>query len=492
MADEWDEFSDADPWNEFQDAPTSKKARVSQTQGFVEGVSRVAKNVAPLVAALPGGMSVAPLMEAQGRAALEGVKGREAQGVRSGRAGKLAGSIAASTPLAFVGGPMTGGALQGYASSEADGIYGKLGDAALGAIGGKVGERVLRAGANALAPVIEPAVKRLAAGGVKLTPGMIRGGKAMVREDKLASRPIVGDLIAADRQAALASTNVALVNKALSPLGVSIPKGVAAGHDAVAYAQQVVEDAYNAVVPKLAVRVDPRFVAGIKSAYETVTKLPETQQQQFGAILNGIRFGQGGSLAGRQLKDAQSEITRLATTYSQAAAPADRELGRALWSLRGELDDMMLRQNPAHAPDLQKANQAFRGLAIAEDAASRADEGIASTGQIRQAVRRADTSRRKKASAGGRAFMQEFAEDVRRVIPARTPDSGTAGRLMAANPLAYVWGQAAALGYQLGKRGAQNALAASPVVVGVANILRRLSEPAGRVSGAAVANRPRE
>lgn len=420
--------------------------RNDQYQGFQKGVAKVGANLAPLLTVL-GNPSVGWAMRVRRTLQPQIDAAMAAQGKQPGQAGEQLGTFVASAPTMFMGGPATSGAISGYATSDAEDPLGKMKDAAVGALGGKILGGVVGKVADTVAPVIRPAVARLNRAGVRLTPGQIRGGKAMLREDKAMSRPGVGEDILSGRIASLEDANRAFADQVLEPLQQSLPRGVRAGVEAIDHAHKAVSKAYEAVVPKLSVKPDPRFVAGLRRVYQDVTKLPDAQQAQFNSILKSVRFGQGGVLSGRQLQSALSDLGRLRRAYGGSAVASERELGQTLSGLRDELMGMTMRQNPSHAPALQAADAAFRRLAIVENAASKADEGIASTAQMRQAVRQADPSRRKAAMARGKAPMQDFVRDVREVTPGRTPSSGTADRQMAASLPARISGQAARAGY---------------------------------------------
>jgi hypothetical protein len=402
---------------------------------------------------------------------------------RPGTIGKVTGEVATTLPLAAVTtNPWALGAMQGAALSDSKNATGVAMDAAGGALLNKAGGAVLDKVSDFIKPVIDPAVQALHDAGVKLTPGMIKGGKAMVREDKAMSKPIVGDMIAADRQGAQDTFNTATVNKALEPLGLKVPTPIKPGHDAVAYAHQAVSDAYDRVIPNLAVSLDNKALAA-KIAPQA-TSLPKAQQDQLRSILNN-QIGKG-NLAGQQLKNAQGEIRRLARTYSTSQDATQRELGRVLGSVDDELSTAMVQQNPQYAPELQKVNRAFRGLALVEDAASRADGGTFNTGQLKQAVRRGDFSARKSASAMGDAYMQDWSDIARDVLPARSPNpSGTAAHMQAGSLFANLGGAAKAGGYTFDNWLQQSRLAARPAAANTAaNALKRIKGP---VSAAFVA-----
>lgn len=463
--------------------------QVSQWQGFQEGLNTVAQNLEPVASVLP--FTAGNTMQRQQLNDLNqrGIDEAHERGIEGGWGGRFAGTLLGSAPLAFIpgAGPALGGAMMGYAGSEGDTLQEKAIDTGLGAAGGKLGSMAISKLADLVTPVVSPAVQRLAAQGVKMTPGQARGAAAVASEDKMMSRPFVGDAISEGRRAFLESANRATVNEALAPLGVKLPTNTPAGHDAIAFAQDVVGAAYDRVVPQLAVRADPRLVAGIRDIYtNTVTKLPEAQQAQFQAILKGINFGEGGQLAGKQLQNAVSDLGRLARSYGTSANAVERELGRAIGGVKGALDDLMMRQNPQAAPALKTTNEAWRRLSIAEDAASRADDGVASTAQIRDAARRADPSRRKAATAAGKGGpMQQLARDLREVGAVKVPNSGTADRLQA-NLTGNVMGLGGLAGYRLGQAGLKFAQAQNPKLAAqVRQLIRSLQSPAVLAGSAA-------
>lgn len=466
-------------------------ATTSQTMGFAQGMGRVADNLAPLTDRLMPW--AAPLMHRADQASDEQIKQREIAGQLPGKAGETAGEFVGAMPTWFMGGPAMSGAIQGYATSHSDDLLGRSVDAAKGALGGKVAGVAMQKLADAVAPVIDPAVRRLIAQGVKLTPGQIRGGKAMVAEDKLMSRPIVGDTIGTGRRESLETTNLAGVNHVLAALKQKLPVGVAAGHDAIDHAHRAVSDAYDAVVPNMAAQIDPRFVVGARKIYQDLATLPEAQQGQFDAVLKALRFGQNGTIAGKQLQNGLSEVGRLKAAYSSSANASERELGRVLGSLRDELGQMVERQNPALAPAFKDANAGFRRLAVMENAASRADDGVASTAQIRQAARQADPSRRKADTARGVGFMQDFVKDIRQVIPAKIGDSFTSGRTQAGQLIPTLRGAASNVSYKTDEAIARAIAKAPPQVQEtLRGVLLALKRPAGVAGATALTYQPGE
>lgn len=361
----------------------------------------------------------------------------EASPSRPAPSGEIVGNIVGTIPaMAATKNPFIGGALQGAALTDKRSLEGVAGDAAIGAGLNWAGGKVVDAAADFIKPVIDPAVQRLKDAGVRLTPGMIKGPKAMAKEDKAMSRPFVGDAIRAGRQTTQETFNVAGVNKALAPLGVKVPSAVKPGNDAIDYAKTQISQAYDLVIPNLAVKIDGQQFGQNVAAVGRNLK-PAQQKQLRQIVSNELGDGQ---LAGDALKRAQGNIRRLAGKFSRSQDANDQLLGEALRAADDELTGAMMAQNPKFAPQLQKVNEAYRGYRIVADAAGRADDGLFNTGQLKQSVRRGDFSKSKDATARGDAFFQDFSSDARKVIPARTPDSGTAARLMQPNIFANVGG----------------------------------------------------
>jgi hypothetical protein len=428
MADAWDQFSDApaaDPWGQFKDARTKP---VSQTLGLIKGVMKPVDNASMAVEAGLGklGVPTGAINRALGMPSAAQATDTRAQAIaadpsRPGKWGEFAGNVVGTIPTSMVTkNPWIGGALAGAALTDKRDLGGVLMDAGIGAVAGKVADKVVGGIAQAVKPVFSPSVARLKAQGFRLSPGQIAGGRAMVREDKAMSRPFVGDAIAATRRQGLDHLPIATANRALQPLGVTVPKGVEPGFESMTFAHEAVDKAYNAVIPKLTLATNRATLA--KGA-----NIPASQAKEFNRII-GMTVGSG-KLAGREVKNAEGELRRLATSYIKSPNPAEKELGFALGRAHDRLMATMVAQNPVAGPTLKAVNRAFRGKAVLEDATSRAAvDGFYSPAQLGQAVKRADGTARKGATARGAAFMQDLSNDARKVLPSKYPDSGTAGR----------------------------------------------------------------
>jgi hypothetical protein len=462
----------------------------SQSLGFMKGVARPFENFAKV-----NPLNVFDTAQARDtrEAARQGMNNyfaeREAT-QRPGMIGEIAGQVVGTLPIAGVTrNPFVAGGLQGAALTDAKTPMGVAGDAAMGAGLNWLGGKVMDAAADVIKPAIAPAVRRMSDAGVKMTPGMVKGGKAMVREDKMMSRPVVGDAIAAGRQKAQSTFNTASVNEALKPLGVQVPKSAAPGFDSVAAAKKIIGAEYDRVVPNLTVQINGQQFA--QNIAPVARNLKPAEQKQLRQIVSN-ELGNG-QLSGEALKRAQGELRRLAGVYSRSQNANEQLLGNALNAVDDELTGAMLAQNPQWAPQLQKVNTAYRGYRIIADAAGRADDGVFNTGQLKQSVRRGDFSKSKDASGRGEAFMQRFSNDARKVLPAKTPDSGTAGRMQAGNIFANIKGAADTVSYNIDDALQRFRLAPRPAGARkAARRVRRLKGPAGAAAVATTAGGSRE
>jgi hypothetical protein len=174
--------------------------------------------------------------------------------------------------------------------------------------------------------------------------------------------------------------------------------------------------------------------------------------------------------------------------------------------IKNAIDASLPRYNaPDAVQNLSNANSAWanfvrlRGAAGSQGAMN--NGGIFSPAQFQSAVRAADKSVGKGASATGNAPMQGFSQDAMSVLGKGYPDSGTAGRLGTAGALGAIfshpamllspWTYAAgapALAYtQLGQRAMQGLLMSRPAAAqAVGNaITNRLAPLAPGLLGAA-------
>lgn len=439
-------------WGDDDAAVTRPAAgkKKSQMLGVLETALNVADKVNDYSPA-----NLIPGFREREQASRERLRARVAERQQTQKPGLLASTIAGlelTAPIALASrNPLVVGAGQGALLSEHRDAPGIVMDAATGAAlnwgAGKIADKTI----DVLAPQVSKAVSTLKGAGVRMTPGQIKGGAALAAEDKLMSVPIVGPRIAADRVQFVDDFNRGAVNRVLLPLGKRLPDDIATGHDAVDFMQKAAGSAYDDILPKLSVKLDQRLMVGVRSGWTTAQDLSEDGQRRFAQILaNKLRFGEGGELSGRRLAVAARDLRDLASGFSKGSTEDERILGAALREVYDGLDSSLMAQNPGYAKALKAANAAYRGNLVVSRAAAMADDGVATTGQFKTASRAVDATKGKRATGAGRGPMQDYIKAGREVT-GKTPDSGTAGRVMEGSWLAKGRGALEAAKYEADK-----------------------------------------
>ena len=310
----------------------------------------------------------------------------------------------------------------------------KGGQVAMGAASGGASSAALNLLARAISPATSEAAQKMLDVGVTPTPGQIMGGTANRVEEKLQSIPVIGDAITNAKARGMEQFNRATVNQALAPIGEQLDMKTPLGREAIDEMSSKISGAYDTILPKATVKLDPQFASDVGNVVGMVRSgLNPQQSDQFSNILQGKllnKFSDAGVMSGDGWKQAESELGRLASGYRSSPDFDQRQLGDALSEVQSNLRGLLQRSNPDLAPQIQAANQAWalsRRVSIAA-AKPNAEPGMFSPAQLVQAVRQADPTRNKTAFARGNALMQDYAEAAKQVLGSRVPDSGTAGR----------------------------------------------------------------
>lgn len=362
--------------------------------------------------------------------------------------GRMFGNVASALPLTMAlpaGGTLGaaatfgagGGALSGALQPVMGGNFGeqKLGQLKAGALGGAVAGPVGNMLGRAISPTVNPQVALLQREGVTPTIGQIMGGGFKTAEEKLTSVPLLGSAIASGQGRANEQFNRAAFNRALAPFGEQLPDGVA-GRDAVRFVGQRIgqayDDALNAVGP---IRLDPQLSTALTGLQNRLTVLPKETADQFARLLQTeiADRAQNGILTPEAMKAAESQLGQMARGYGRSLDFDQRQLGQAISEAQTALRDAVQRQAPRGAADaVRAANTAYANFLRTQRAASSvgASDGVFTASQLQNAVRALDPTRSR--FARGDALMQDLSDAGKSVLAQRTPDSGTAGRLLPA------------------------------------------------------------
>lgn len=372
---------------------------------------------------LAGG-AVAPGMVPAGGYISAGATG----GARAGRAAGVGAGVGGATGFGNAEGPIT------------DRLASAVEGAGIGAVTGAVGQLGVDRFARGAAGADMTAARQLSREGVQLTPGQmlqetpVVGGFIRGTEDRLAGLPLIGDVIQGARGRSLESANVAAINRALTPLGETLPAKMSPGYEAVDYAQDRLGQAYADVLSRVNVTVDEPLQAGIAQVVaDAPATMGEDRARQLAEILSSRvmrNVDEAGSIPGDEFKRIETVLGQQQRELSRSLDSDQRALGQALGDIRSEFRDALARQNPAEAPRLQQINTGYANLVRVEEAAGAAGSmqrgGVFTPAQLAAAVRRNTGSRSQRGSGSG--LMRDLATNMGDVLPSTVPDSGTAGR----------------------------------------------------------------
>lgn len=331
-----------------------------------------------------------------------------------------------------------------------------------GAGGGVLATGAGRGIANVIGPNLDAAVKKLIGEGVNLTPGQMMGGIGQRIEDKLTSVPLLGDIINYSRGKGIEEFNKAAYRRALEPIGGKVPESTGrAGMESV---KNQLTNAYDDLLPKLTYKPDNQFLNNVTNIGKEITGIKPQNAQEVASVVNDVvssRLDKNGEIKGEVFKVIEEKLGGLAKIYKASADADQRLMGDAYATTLGELRQNLARNNPQFAEQLNKINTGWANFARLRGAGSMANtQEMFTPNQLAAAVKAADKSAGKGATATGKALMQDLSDAGAQVLPGKIPDSGTAGRA-AIN---------SALGALLGGGGAVTAQS-HPVAVGTAALL---------------------
>lgn len=346
----------------------------------------------------------------------------------------------APTTLGRIGQGMLSGSFQGLmapATSDKDSYWGqKAKQVAIGAGTGAAVPAVTESVARFISPRNSAEVQKLLDEGVRLTPGQMAGGAAQVLEDKAQSLPIMGDAIRGARQRGMEDMNQAAYNRALGPIGQTLPKDQL-GRDAAQHTADELGAAYNKLLSGVNGAVDQQFLQDVRGVIQSAAgDLPDQQQKALENIIT-TQFGPKklpyGKFTGETLKGIDEEIGKQAKGYAGDQSFDNRKLGQYLTTVKTAVRDMLGRVGgPDVAKRLNDIDTGYANYVRLRDASSRlgAKEGVFTPAQLAGGVRAADKSVGKGAYSRGTALMQDLSDAANKVLPSQYPDSGTVGRAM--------------------------------------------------------------
>jgi hypothetical protein len=264
----------------------------------------------------------------------------------------IASAIALGQPASLAGATAQGaglGAAAGFGAGQG-GAANRVRSAIPGALEGAGTSLALGAlGRSLQQPNVRPNVALLQNEGVPLTTGQIVGGIGKKTEDIATSIPVMGDMIAARQSGSLDGLNRAVANRALAPIGQTLPDSVNPGRDTVSFVRSAMKNAYNSALGKMSADLsDPQFATDLQTAAQkAATTLPDDQLNQFTKIIKGQipwQNAPGGVMDGETVKGVDSVLTNNIKGYG-AGNWNDQQLAAALTDVKGAFRGMLARQN---------------------------------------------------------------------------------------------------------------------------------------------------
>jgi hypothetical protein len=321
--------------------------------------------------------------------------------------------------------PVTEGTTQEFAEQ-------KLKQVAGGAIAGAAGQKAFDVAGDVLNPLIRKSEETMRELGVKGTIGQKLGEPVKALEEFAQNLPLVGTAIENQRQKVLFDFNKAIINKALSKVKTKLP-AEAIGRDAVQFATDQVDAAYDDVLSRMSFTLTPKESSSILNALNKATLPGAGQRDTASAIVNKVvldRFPTSGVIPGSEIKKIESDLRGQAIKYLSSTNASDRDIGDALQLVLKEIKSAVYDQNQKLTPQLRRIDSAYGDLAVMKMAAANtgAKSGVFTPKQYQQAVRQADQSRRKTRFATGTARGQKEAEAALEMI-GETPGAVLEGRL---------------------------------------------------------------
>lgn len=325
---------------------------------------------------------------------------------------------------------------------------------ALGAATGAVAAPLTEAVARVVRPKVSEGVQALRNAGVFPTLGQAKGGMFKTIEEKMASVPLVGDAIVAGQRGANEQLNRAAWNRALSPLGKSLPKNLK-GQDAVAFVDDQIDDAYRAVIDKIGAKpVDTKLMQDLYGLRDLLANVSQDAKSSFGNFIKtqvNDRLQNGRYLTGEQIKGLEEQLGRYARDMARSNTAGERQLGQAYREAQASMREWLARAAPEQAKSLKAVNSAYANFLRPLRASGYlgVQDETFTAAQLQNAVRALDPSKHKKAFARGDALMQDLSGPAKDVLTARVPNSGTTDRALLAyllaNPVKGVGAAAASI-----------------------------------------------
>jgi len=223
----------------------------------------------------------------------------------------------------------------------------------MGALGGKLGQEVTERLGSVVSPLVTKAQQTMKDLGIELTPGQLIGGRFKSLEEFAQNLPLIGSDIEKARQKVLFNFNKSMINKALNKVDAKLEDDVV-GRDAVSYAHDVIDTAYNNVLKDMSFTLDMptygKILNGVKSH-----GLSNEQLAQVTSTINSRLYDKlpkGGSAVGMDIKMIESDLRNDALGYLNSTTMSEKKIGMALLDTLNTFKESLYKQNRELYPQL--------------------------------------------------------------------------------------------------------------------------------------------
>lgn len=324
----------------------------------------------------------------------------------------------------------TSGAISGEGN-----VADRLDDAALGGVvgfgAGAIGQRALDRWLPAMANRAPSQARQLSRQGVDLTPAQILSGVPGVgqvarwTEQAGSSIPVAGVAMRGAERRSIESFDRAAINRALEPLGETIPRR-ARGREAIRAGDDIISNAYNAELNPITINPDPQINARISAALNP-RNLSRTARTTLQDTAADIQARMQGPITGQEWKQIDSELSGLINTTANGDA-ASRPLSRALRDVREVVGDALEQASPGSLERIRRVDEAFGNFALIRRAASNPTTGrndeLFTPSNLNSVLARSEG----RAYGRGEARLQDLVDPAEAVMAGTLNNSGTPER----------------------------------------------------------------
>lgn len=326
---------------------------------------------------------------------------------------RVSSALRSAPARAAAAGAIEGGLYGAGAAEEGRRLAGAgVGAATGGVLGGTIG---------AALPKVSEQAKKLIEEGVPVTAGQAMGGIPRGIETAMGAIPVVREFVEQARGRAISGFTGATMNRALKPIGRSLPDAKEmGGTQAYDKALEIISEEYGKVIPSLSVgyaeEMTQAVQRGIAEAVDVQPTLYGKDLKEFNDLVGNIfsKMPKSGKVDGKVLKEIESRLGSAAKTKMKTGRP---DVAFALNDVKAAFRQELSRQDKTGSEALANVNEAYKRILPIEKAVNKAiaEGGDYTPKQLMQSMRQQEP----RAAARGKLPDQEFAQAAQEVLGRR-------------------------------------------------------------------------